>query len=271
MPSSPDLDRLKEKMKATWMAGDFGKIAAFTATEAESFVAALGILKGSQVLDVACGTGNLAIPAARRGAVVTGIDIAPNLLRQARHRANAEGVDVNFEEGDAEDLPFRDGEFDGVMSMFGAMFAPRPDVVASELARVCRRGGKIAMANWTPEGFTGKLFRLSNQYVPPPEGIAPPVLWGDEGTVRKRFESVGVTVETRRRKMVVEFPFSPAETVRFFRDNFGPTKVAFERLDEARQAAYQKEMEALWAEHNQASGDKTVHENEYLTVIGLRN
>lgn len=130
------------------------------------------------MLDVACGTGNLAIPAARRGAQVTGVDIAPNLVEQARQRATGEGLQVTFEEGDAEQLPYPDAQFDLVMSMFGAMFAPRPERVASELARVCRQGGTIAMANWTPEGFVGKTFNLTSRYVPPPDGVPAPVLWG---------------------------------------------------------------------------------------------
>src|SRR5271156_3932583 len=161
----PGLEQLKQGMRAVWMAGDFGKIAEYSVKESEGFVSSLDMTQGMKVLDVACGTGNLAIPAARKGARVTGVDIATNLLGQARHRATAEGLQITFEEGDAEDLPFPNSEFDVVMSMFGAMFAPRPDLVASELARVCRYGGKIAMANWTPEGFTGKMFQLSNAHL----------------------------------------------------------------------------------------------------------
>ena len=138
----PELEPLKEKMRATWMAGDFGKIAEYSAKDAEHFVDSLGIATGMRVLDVACGTGNLAIPAARTGAQVTGVDIATNLLDQARQRAAAEGLQITFEEGDAERLPFPDAEFDVVMSMFGAMFAPDPELVASELSRVCGTAGK---------------------------------------------------------------------------------------------------------------------------------
>src|ERR1700678_2450743 len=170
----------KEKMRAMWMAGDFGKIAEYSTQCAEAFVEALEIRPGMQVLDVACGTGNLAIPAARKGARVTGVDIAPNLLAQARARAEGEGLEIAFKEGDAEQLPFPDEHFEVVMSMFGAMFAPDPERVASELARVCRHGGRIARANWTPDGFTGKMFRLSRRYVPPPVEIPAPTLWGDE-------------------------------------------------------------------------------------------
>jgi SAM-dependent methyltransferase len=265
------LEQLKEKMRATWMAGDFGKIAEHSAKGAEHFVDSLGIATGMRVLDVACGTGNLAIPAARTGAHVTGVDIATNLLSQARQRAAAEGLQITFEEGDAERLPFPDAEFDVVMSMFGAMFAPDPEQVASELARVCRHGGKIAMANWTPEGFTGKMFRLTSRYLPPPVELPAPTLWGDEAVARLRLTSNGVRVETtQRRAIVFDYPFPPREAVQFFRDYFGPTKVAFSRLDEARQIEYRDDLEKLWSEHNQSRSGKTLIQNEYLEVIGTR-
>jgi SAM-dependent methyltransferase len=260
----------KEKMRATWMAGDFGKIAEYTADSAEAFVEALDITPGMQVLDVACGTGNLAIPAARKGARVTGVDIAPNLLLQARARAELEGLEIAFEEGDAEQLPFPDGHFDLVMSMFGAMFAPDPDRVASELARVCRHGGRIAMANWTPEGFTGKMFRLSSRHVPPPVELPAPTLWGDEAVARLRLSAHGVEVKSTRRAIMFDYPFSPREVVQFFREYFGPTKVAFSRLDAAGQDEYRDDLEKLWSQHNQATGGTTLIQNEYLEVIGTR-
>lgn len=265
------MEPLKEKMRATWMAGDFGKIAEYTAKDAEHFVDSLGIATGMRVLDVACGTGNLAIPAARTGAHVTGVDIATNLLSQARQRAAAECLQITFAEGDAERLPFPDAEFDVVMSMFGAMFAPDPEQVASELARVCRHGGKIAMANWTPEGLTGKMFRLTNRYLPPPVELPAPTLWGDEAVARLRLTSNSVRVETaRRRAIVIDYPFPPRDVVQFFRDYFGPTKIAFSRLDDARQIAYCRDLEKLWSDHNQGGEGKTVIENEYLEVIGTR-
>ncbi len=265
------MEQLKEKMRATWMAGDFGKIAEYSAKDAEHFVDSLGIATGMRVLDVACGTGNLAIPAARTGAQVTGVDIATNLLSQARQRATAEGLQITFEEGDAERLPFPDAEFDVVMSMFGAMFAPDPEQVASELARVCRHGGKIAMANWTPEGFVGKMFRLTNRYLPPPVELPMPTLWGDEAVARLSLTSNGVRVETTRRHAIVfDYPFPPREAVQFFRHYFGPTKVTFSRLDEVRQIEYRDDLEKLWSEHNQARSGKTLIQNEYLEVIGTR-
>jgi len=264
------MEQLKERMRATWAAGDFGKIAEYTASDAEAFVEALDIKPGMQVLDVACGTGNLAIPAARKGARVTGVDIATNLLAQARNRAEAEGLEIAFEEGDAEQLAFPDEQFDLVLSMFGAMFAPDPERVASELARVCRHGGRIAMANWTPEGFTGRMFRLSSRHVPPPVEIPAPVLWGDEAVARLRLSANGVEVKSTRRAVLLDYPFSPREVVQFFREHFGPTKVAFSRLDVAAQDAYRDDLEKLWSEHNQANDGKTLVESEYLEVIGTR-
>jgi SAM-dependent methyltransferase len=266
----PGLEQLKEKMRATWMAGDFGKIAEYSAQGAEHFVDSLGITPGMQILDVACGTGNLAIPAACKGAQVTGVDIASNLLVQARARAAQEGLDVTFEEGDAEQLPFPDAQFDVVMSMFGAMFAPNPERVAAELARVCRPGGKIAMANWTPDGFTGRMFRLTNRYLPPPVELPAPTLWGDEAVARLRLSANGVQVETRRRIIAFEYPYPPRDVVQFFRDYFGPTRVAFSRLDDAAQSAYRDDLEKLWAEHNRAGAGQTLIQNEYLEVIGTR-
>src|SRR6267143_822604 len=158
-----DVDALKERLRSTWTAGDFGIIARLVEEANEEIVARLDIKRGTKVLDVACGTGNSAIPAAKRGADVTGVDISANLIEQARARAKDAGLQIRFEEGDAERLSFPDSAFDLVISIFGAMFAPRPDLVASELKRVCRPGGKMVMGNWTPGGFAGKMFRLGGQ------------------------------------------------------------------------------------------------------------
>src|SRR6266550_7990403 len=157
--SNPEMESLKTRLKAMWMTGDFGQIAKHIETGAEDFIARLALKPGVRVLDVACGSGNLAIPAARVGAIVTGVDIATNLLEQARARADSEALPIQFDEGDAENLPYGDAAFDLVVSMFGAMFAPRPELVAAELVRVCRPGGRIAMANWTPAGFVGQMFK----------------------------------------------------------------------------------------------------------------
>lgn len=257
-------------MKSTWMAGDFGQIANFTAREAENFVGRIGIAPGTKVLDVACGTGNTAIPAAKMGASVTGVDIATNLLDQASKRSAAEKVKIRFEEGDAEELPFTDHSFDVVLTMFGAMFAPRPDRVAAELIRVCKPGGRIAMANWTPEGFVGKSFQVTAKMVPPPPMPAP-VLWGDEGVVRQRLAHGTSQVACTRQMARFAYPFTPKEVVGFFRQHFGPTKMAFLRLDATGQEAFAALLEALWTEHNMAKDGTTQVDGEYLDVRALRS
>jgi len=266
--STPDLAKLKSGMKATWMAGDFGQIAQYSATEAANFVERIGIAPGAKVLDVACGTGNTALPAARGGAKVTGVDIASNLLEQARKRAASEQIEVRFDEGDAEDLPYADSSFDVVLTMFGAMFAPRPEKVAAELLRVCKPGGVVAMANWTPQGFVGKTFQTTSKLVPPPP-VPPPLLWGDESVVRQRLNSAA-NVTCTRRHVQFHYPFPPKETVAFFRRWFGPTQMAFSRLDENGQAALAEQLELLWQEHNTAKDGNTAVAAEYLDVRASR-
>ena len=164
---------------------------------ADEFIGGLKLPPGPcRLLDVACGTGNLAVPAAKAGATVTGVDIAPNLIVQARERAANEGLSITFDEGDAEALPYADGSFDVVVTMFGAMFAPRPDIVVSELARVLKPNGLLAMANWNPGGFTGKMFKIGSQHVPPAHGLPAPVLWGDDATARERLASSFSDIQT---------------------------------------------------------------------------
>ena len=257
-------------MRDTWMAGDFGRIARITASEAEAFVGRLPIAPGVRVLDVACGTGNLAIPAARKGATVTGLDLAPNLLQQAHERAAAEGVSVSFDEGDAEHLPYGDGQFDIVMSMFGAMFAPRPELVASEFARVCRSGGTITLANWTAEGFVGKAFAVSGSQNPPPADLPSPLLWGNEATVRERLGPWTSSIAAERRCLVFDIPSPPAEVVRFFREYFGPTKVAFDRLDLEAQSRFAAELEEVWTTHNEGGDHRVLVQAEYLDVRAVK-
>jgi ubiquinone/menaquinone biosynthesis C-methylase UbiE len=266
----PQMEQLKKNMKVAWMAGDFGQIAKYNEEEAAEFMKRLEIPRGSNVLDVACGTGNTAIPAARSGANVIGVDIATNLLEQARARAASEGLKVEFREGDAEALPFGVAEFDAVVSMFGAMFAPRPALVTMELARVCRADGFIAMANWTPTGFVGKNFAINGRYLPPPENLEAPVLWGKEDVVAERFSKIGWKVQTTRRNLEFKYPFPAAEVVKLFREYFGPTKVAFSRLDPAGQQGLAADLEKLWAEHNEGSADETHVKAEYLEVIARK-
>ena len=267
---TPEMETLKNKLRATWIAGDFGQIARSIEKGAEEFVARLDPKPGMTILDVATGTGNLAIPAAKNGADVTGIDIAPNLIEQAIGRAAAEGVTAKFEVGDAEALPYDNDTFDVVMTMFGAMFAPRPDVTAAELIRVTKPGGLIAMANWTPDAFVGQMFKVGSTHVPPPPGMPPPVLWGKEDVVRERFADGVADLKTEPIKIMFRFPFGPAEVVEHFRTYFGPTNKAFGSLDEAGQAALRKDLEDLWAKNNRATDGTTEVEAEYLEVRAIK-
>ena len=270
--SSLYMHQLKQTMRETWMAGDFGVIAKTIAREAEAFVSRLDLPAGAHVLDVACGTGNAAIPLARRGAQVTGVDIAPNLLEQARQRAADEGLEIRFDEGDAEQLPYADATFDAVVSMFGAMFAPQPERVVAESARVLKPGGLLAMANWTPGGLAGQMFQVTGRHAGAPLGIAPPVHWGHPMVVRTRLAPSFESVELDLITMLVDFPGSPADAVTFFRTYFGPTQAAFNALDEGRQAALAADMEALWSEGNRAPdpATRTLIENEYLQVLARK-
>jgi SAM-dependent methyltransferase len=270
MAALPDgLAELKQRLRASWIAGDFGQIAKLNASEAEGFISRIDLKPGMKVLDVACGTGNQSIPAARTGAQVTGLDIAPNLLEQARQRAQAENLKIEFVEGDAEKLPYPAGHFDVVLSMFGAMFAPRPEVVASELKRVCRAGGLIAMGNWTPEGFVGQMFQITARHVPPPPGMQPPTLWGVEKVVTERLGTGAGTIarlETNKRELLFDYPFGPADAVAFFRKYFGPTQTAFARLDEPAQKALAADLTQHWAKKNLGDANHTVIKAEYLEV-----
>jgi SAM-dependent methyltransferase len=252
------------------MAGDFGQIAKATASGAEEFIKRLNLQPGMKVLDVACGSGNLSLPAARAGATVTGVDIAPNLIYQARENAEREGLKIQFDEGDAEALPYRDASFDAVVTMFGAMFAPRPEVVAAELKRVCRPGGFIAMANWTPTGFVGRMFKTMSTHVPPPKGMAPPLMWGDPEIVRERLRDGFSKVDATERLLTFKFPFPPADVVQHFRKYFGPAQKAFESLDENAQLALRRDLERLWTENNKATDGTTSAESAYLEVIAER-
>ena len=223
-------DPLTDRVRATWTAGDFGRIAKGYSRGAGEFIARLELEPDERVLDVACGTGNLALPAARIGASVTGIDIAPNLIAQAKARAAAERLAITFEVGDAERLPYANGTFDSVVTMFGAMFAARPERAATELLRVTRSGGRIAMANWTPKGFIGEMLKTTVKYVPSPAGIPSPLLWGTEDAVRARLGSASVSLTFSRRLITFEYPFAPEQVVSEFRLWYGPTLRAFAAL-----------------------------------------
>ncbi len=270
--ATTEMANLKTKLKATWMAGDFAQIARSYETGAADFVARLNLAKGARALDVACGSGNLAIPAARAGAVVTGADIVANLLTQGRERAEAEGLTIQFDEADAEQLPYADASFDAVISMFGVMFAPRPEKVAEELTRVCRSGGRIALANWVSTGFVGQMFKTTGAYVPPSPLMPSPMLWGDEATVLGRLNDQVTDVRFTRQTVMFTFPFAPTEVVEFWRTYYGPTNRAFEALqaDAEKQSALRRDLETLWAEHNRAMDGTTRVIAEYLEVTAIR-
>lgn len=265
-----DIEAIKSKQRTAWMSGDFGEIAKTVDSHAKDFVASCGIKPGQRVLDVACGSGNAALHAARSGANVTGVDFASNLVAQARVRAGKESLRAQFDVGDAEALPYPDASFDCVVTMYGAMFAPRPDVVAVELLRVCRPGGKLAMANWTPASFTGEMFKITSNYVPPPPGLPAPVLWGDEATVQERFRSGAASLRMRRVPVKMTFPFTVPETVEHFRKFFGPTQRAFASLDVEGQNALRRDMEELYERNNRAGQGGTEVDSEYLEVTVTR-
>jgi SAM-dependent methyltransferase len=269
--TQPEMESLKTRLKSMWMAGDFGQIANVIQAGADEFIASLGLKPGNRVLDVACGSGNLTIPAARTGARVTGVDIATNLLEQARARAESEGLTIQLDEGDAESLPYDDAAFDVVVTMFGAMFAPRPELVSSELVRVCEPGGRIAMANWTPAGHIGQMFKITGKHVPPPPTMPSPIKWGDEETVRERLTNGIKDLKLTSRMCAFKFPFPPADVVEFFRMYYGPTQRAFGALDENAQAALRKDLEQLWSDNNQATDGTTHVDAEYLEVLATRS
>lgn len=266
---TPEMESLKARLKATWMAGDYGHFARYLEPGALEFLARVAVGPGTRMLDVGCGAGQIAIPAARAGARVTGVDIAANLIAQARARAQAEGVDVQFDEGDAEALPYESGAFDVVVSLIGAMFAPRPERVAAELVRVCRPGGRIVMANWTPSGFVGLMFKTIGKHVPPPP-MPSPLLWGDEGSVRERLREGVSDLQLKKRMYPFSYPFPPNEVVEHFRTYFGPINRAFAALDGTGQAALRRDLEQLWTEHNQAADGATQYQAEYLEVVAVR-
>lgn len=270
MQTAVESDVLTTRTKATWMAGDFGKIAKSYQPGAAEFIARQNLRSGDRVLDVACGTGNLTIPAARTGARVTGIDIAPNLLEQARAWAHTEGLTVRLDEGNAEAMPYPDATFDTVVTMFGAMFAPRPDATAEELLRVSRSGGRIVMANWTPDGFIGQMFKIVAKHVPPAPGVPSPLLWGSAAMVSERMGSLAADLRYVQRTITFNFPFDAAATVEAFRVYYGPTLRAFAALDAEGQQLLRHDLEQLWTQHNYAQDGTTRVDSTYLEVVAIR-
>jgi len=260
---------LKERLRSTWMAGDYDRFSRYMEQDARVFYEQLDLPAGCQLLDVACGSGQLALWAARDGVNATGVDIAPNLVQRAQARADAEGLKARFFEGDAEDLPFEDAGFDVVTSLIGAMFAPRPELVARELLRVCAPGGTIAMANWTADGFVGQMFKIFSRFIAP-SGMPSPVLWGDEAVVRQRLGHGLSDLTMQRRHYTLTYPFPPAEVVDFFRQYYGPTNRAFASLDGNAALNLREELEALWSSNNRGGNELTVVPAEYLAVIATR-
>lgn len=265
-----ETDSVKTRLKSIWTAGDYDRFSRYMESGAREFCERLNLAPGSRLLDVGCGSGQLALMAARDGIEVTGVDIASNLVERARTRAQAEGLRARFEEADAEALPFDDASFDVVTSLIGAMFAPQPQLVAQELLRVCVSGGTIAMANWTPQGFVGQLFKTVSKFIAP-SGMPSPVLWGDEATVRERLGHGLSELSLVRRQYLFTYPFTPSEVVEFFRLYYGPTNRAFASLDADGQARLRAELESLWTTHNRAGADCTTVFGEYLEVIGVRS
>ncbi len=267
-----DMNAIKIRLKAVWMSGDYGTFAKYMESGALEILASWQLQAGSKLLDVGCGAGQVTIPAARAGIHTTGVDIATNSLEQARAWAAAEGLKVQFDEGDAEQLPYPDASFDTVVSLVGAMFAPRPEKVAAEMTRVCRPGGRMMMVNWTASGFVGQMFKTIAQHVPPPQGVPSVMLWGDETTVRERLKD-GIQ-ELRLTKRIYPswtYPFAVPTVVEFFRQNYGPMQRAFAALGDDGQKALRHDLEGVFSAHNRATDGTTRLEGEYLEVVAVKS
>jgi SAM-dependent methyltransferase len=226
--SEPDYAAMKEGTKALWSLGDYSEIEKFTIHASRTLLEACAVSAGQEVLDVAAGTGNFALLAAAEGASVVASDLTPHLIERGRQRTTAEGCDIEWAEADAEDLPFDDERFDCTASVFGAMFAPRPRRCAEELFRVTRPGNTVGMANWTPDGFNGRVFQMMGEYAPRPEGIPAPVGWGTEDVVRERCDGLAGTLELERRHVPLEF--DSVEALMAFFEHAGPQVAAKQAL-----------------------------------------
>jgi SAM-dependent methyltransferase len=260
------LDEFKQRQRAMWAAGDYPTLSEQIADVGELLTERAGVKAGMQVLDVACGSGNATLPAARRGAEVTGLDLVPELLAAGRAKAAAEGLEITWVEGDAESLTFADASFERVFSTFGHMFAPRHRETADEMARVCREGGLIGICCWTPEGVTGDIFRAAGAYMPPPPDYAsPPLLWGTEDHVREMFGSVGKEFEFERHSNRIEWD-SIEGWADHFLDRFGPMVTARQLLGD-RFAELRAEIVAAWEARNESDDGRFVLPQEYLLAL----
>jgi SAM-dependent methyltransferase len=267
--TTPDFAAIKRRQQSTWESGDYAAIGVTLQIVGETLAEAADVRAGESVLDVAAGNGNASLAAARRRAIVTSTDYVQSLLDRARARADAEGLTIDFRLADAEALPFPDGSFDVVMSTFGVMFTPDHARAAGEMLRVLRPGGRIAMANWTPAGFIGRLFKVIGAHVPPPAGLRPPSLWGSEPHIVELFGSHAARIECRRRHFMFRH-YSAARFVDDFRRLYGPTRKAFEALDEDGARSLERGMVALLDELNVAGPDSLVVPGEYLEILITR-
>jgi SAM-dependent methyltransferase len=268
-PQTPDLAAIKGRQQTAWSAGDYGKVGVTLMLMGELLAEAADLRPGQRVLDVASGNGNTSLAAARRFGDVTGIDYVPMLLDQARKRAEAEGLAVDFREGDAEDLPFEEASFDAVLSTLGVMFAPDQDKAAEELLRVCKPGGTIGMANWVPDGYVGDLFRTIGKYVQPPAGLKPPFRWGTEEGLDELLDGGIGSLQTRRCTFVWRFP-SARDHVEFMRGYYGPLNKAFGALDEEGQDALEQDLISLAERYNRSEDGTAVLAADYLEVVATR-
>jgi SAM-dependent methyltransferase len=268
--SGPDFSVVKQRQQATWSSGDFSVVAARIVYQAELLCETVDLQAGWRVLDVATGSGNAALAAARRGCEAVGIDYVPALLERGRIRAEAERLSVEFREGDAEQLPFPVASFDAVVSIYGVMFAPDHRRAASELVRVCRPGGRIALACWTPDGFIGETFRLFSRFLPPTSGLKPPVLWGDVAYQRELFGDSAASVIAYPQTAIFRYR-SAEENVEFFRTYYGPTLRAFEALPVEQRAALNEGLIELVQRYDRNGGTGPVAiAADYLETVIVR-
>ncbi|MFL6549111.1 MAG: class I SAM-dependent methyltransferase [Povalibacter sp.] len=268
--AGPDFSAIKTKQQATWASGDFAVIGTTLQIVGELLAEAADVRAGERVIDVAAGNGNATLAAAHRFAEVTSTDYVAALLEKGKLRAEAEGLNIAFEVADAEALPFEDASFDIALSTFGVMFAPDHARAAGELLRVVRSGGRIGLANWTPEGFIGQLFKMVGTYVPPPAGLKSPALWGTEPHLVALFGSQAADIRCVRRQFNFRY-FSAAHWIQVFREFYGPTLKAFATLDVTNQAALERDITNLLERFNTAGKDSLVVPGEYLEVVIVKS
>lgn len=265
----PDFEAMKARQHGAWSSGDYAVVGTTLQIVGEELCEALDIRSGQKVLDVAAGNGNVTLAAARRWCEVTSTDYVPALLVRGKVRADADGMNITFKEADAEALPFADASFDVVVSTFGVMFTPNQDRAAAELARVCRPGGKIGLANWTPEGFIGQVFKTLGKYLPPPVGARSPALWGTEARLKEMFGASSSAIRAERRNFVFRYR-SPEHFLDVFKSYYGPMLKAFGALDAANQQKLHQDLMALIGSLNRANDGTMVLPGEYLEVVIAR-